>query len=121
MSDILRRFYVDVRCDQCGDFTVGADVVAESQRLLADGCPGSEFECPPERLANLLEPTHLKSLETTGSDPGRAKEIVVRQVNRRGHALRIAVRPAPRPDTRNLSRWEDDGGYVPTSPRSDSC
>ncbi len=120
MNDILKRFYVDVRCDQCGDFTVGADVVAESQRLLADGCPGSEFECPPELLANLLEPTYLESLKRDGSSPGRANEIVVRQVSR-GHALRVAVRPMPMPDTRNLSRWEDDGGSIPMPPRNHSC
>lgn len=120
MSDILRRFYVDVRCDQCGDFTVGADVVAESQRLLADGCPGSGFECPPELLANLLEPAHLESLERTGRGSGPGNEIVVRQVSR-GHVLRVPVRPVPEPDARNLSRWEDDGGYVSSAPRSDSC
>lgn len=89
MNDILRRFYVDVRCDQCGDFTVGADVVAESQRLLAEGCPGSEFECPPGLLAELLEPTFLASLE---SDQERAQEVAVRQVSR-GHSLRVVVRP----------------------------
>ena len=120
MNHILRHFYVDVRCDQCGDFTVGADVVAESQRLLADGCPGSEFECPPELLANLLEPVFLESLERDGSGPGRDHEIVVRQVAR-GHALRVAVRPMPEPDARNVSRWEDDGGYCPPPPLSKPC
>ena len=118
MSDILRGFYADVRCDRCGDFTVGADVVAESQRLLAEGCPGSQFECPPELLTELLEPTVLESLKRAGCGPENANEIVVLQVTR-GHALRVAVRPVP--DTRNLSRWDDDGGYVPTPPRSDSC
>ena len=117
MSDTPSDFYVDLRCDQCGDFTIGADVVAESQRLLAGGCSGSKFECPPE-LLHLLEPTHLESLERTGSGPGRANEIVVRQVAR-GYAPRVAAHPVP--DTRNLSRWEGDGGNPPIFPRSDSC
>lgn len=92
MNDTLKHFYVDVRCDQCGDFTVGADVVAESQRLLAEGCSGSGFECPPELLAELLEPTFLRSLERAGSDPERAEEIAVFEAPRR-HAQRVVVRP----------------------------
>lgn len=108
--DILRNFYVDVRCVQCGDFTVRADVVAASQRLLAEGCPGSQFECPPELLAGLLEPTFLESLERAGSDLDRTREIAVFDAPH-GHALRISVRAVPRLDTINLLRWEDDGGY----------
>ncbi len=112
MHEILKYSCVDVQCDHCGDFTIGADVIAESQRLLANGCPGSEFECPPELLANLVAPAYLESLERTGSRSGRANEIVVRQASR-GPVLRVAMRPICGTDTRNLSRWEDDGGYIP--------
>ena len=67
MTDILKHCYVDVHCGQCGEFAVRADVIAESQRLLARGCPGSTYECPPALLATLLEPTALASLERAWS------------------------------------------------------
>lgn len=98
MTDILKTLAVDVHCDQCGDFTIGADVIAESQRLLAEGCPGSPHECPPTLLATLLPQPVLESLETTWSARERA----------------LSGRPEPR----SISRWEDDGGYVPIAPQS---
>lgn len=63
MSDILKHLLVDVHCGHCGDFTVRADIIAESQRMLAEGCPGSRYECPPQAFAPLLDPAALASLE----------------------------------------------------------
>ncbi len=34
MTDILKSLSVDIHCHQCGDFTLGADVIAESQSHL---------------------------------------------------------------------------------------
>lgn len=67
MTDTLKQIAVNVHCDGCGDFTVGADVIAESQRLLAQGCPGSPHECPPQLLATLLDPSALEWLEQARS------------------------------------------------------
>lgn len=49
MVDILRTLAVEVHCDQCGDFEIGADVIAESQRMLAEGCLGS-----PQRIGHAI-------------------------------------------------------------------
>lgn len=58
MTDILKHLAVDVHFDECGDFTVGADVIAESQRLLAEGCPGDPHtnarrNCSPRSWSRL--------------------------------------------------------------------
>lgn len=63
MHDILRHIHVHVACDACGAaFDVPASTVAESQRLLAHGCPGSSFECPPAFYAALIDPAALDEL-----------------------------------------------------------
>jgi hypothetical protein len=63
VNDVSRHLAVDVSCEQCGDFTIGGDVVAESQRRLAQGCPGSPHECPAALFAELVGPGALASLE----------------------------------------------------------
>lgn len=115
MTDILKTLAVDVHCDQCGDFTVGADVVAESQRLLAEGCPGSAHECPPTLLATLLPQAALESLESAWSAlEGAARSPVERvTIEESPHvSTRLAGPLEPR------TRWEDDGGSVSIGPRS---
>lgn len=109
MTDVLKAVSVDVHCDQCGDFTVGADVIAESQRLLAEGCPGSPFECPPEIFSRLLEPSAIDALqrawsaiESTARRPVRASAAV--------GSLHVPVCLSDELDALALCRWEDDGG-----------
>lgn len=121
MSDILRHVYVDVHCSQCGDFAVRADLVAESQRLLADGCPGSPYECPPALFATLLDRHAVESLERAWSDLEDAARSPVRRVSI-GDPLRVAVHPNEKLDQQAVSRWEDEGGSVrrPTNQERDS-
>ena len=112
MVDILKVLTVDVHCDQCGDFNIGADVVAESQRLLAEGCPGSPYECPPELFATLLPESALESLQTAWGALESAARGPVRQISL-DDSLRVAAHPNDKPDPRTIARWEDDGGYIP--------
>ncbi len=88
MTAVLKDIQVDVACNRCGEFSVSAEVIAESQRLLALGCPGSHYECPPELLAGLLGSAELELLQKARSDPAETRAAAV-------------------------MRWEDDGGYVP--------
>ncbi len=115
MTDILRTFSVDIACDQCGDFSVGLDLIAESQRLLASGCPGSPHECPPALLASLLPKSALESFERAFRDLERAARDPVRAISVEGPS------PTATPlgygvDSRALARWEDDGGLIPAPP-----
>jgi hypothetical protein len=116
VTDILKTVSVDVHCDRCGDFTVGADVIAESQRLLAEGCPGSSYECPPSLLATLLPQSVLESLESAWSELQRATRSPVRQLSF-DDSPRVAS-ANDRLDPRSISRWEDDGGYIPGTQRA---
>lgn len=115
MTDILKSVTVDVHCDECGDFAVGADVIAESQRLLAAGCPGSPFECPPQLFASLLDPSAVKSLQQAWRALEGAARRPVRDVTSR-EWLRVAAPPKDEPDPYATCRWQDDGGYTPTTP-----
>lgn len=105
MIDILKHISVDVHCDQCGDFTIGADVIAESQRLLARGCPGSPYECPPDLFASLLDPSALEALEKAWVDLESAIQAPVRQVRLRdasrvGSGVSTTTRTEDRSDLR---------------------
>ena len=62
LTDILKQLDVNVRCEQCGEFSVSAAVIAESQHLLVHGCPGSPHECPAELFATLVDSSALESL-----------------------------------------------------------
>jgi hypothetical protein len=115
MTDLLKHVAVEVHCNQCGDFTVGADVIAESQRLLAQGCPGSSYECPPTLFATLLEPSAIDALQRAWSALERTVRSPVREVS--ADALRIALAPNDQQDPRAVLRWDDDGGYIPGTPR----
>ncbi len=112
MTEILKHLSVDVHCDQCGDFSVGADVIEQSQRLLREGCPGSAYECPPQWFATLLEPSALATLERAWTDVMRAPRGPVRQVSI-DDGLQVAVRVEVDLNSPAVARWEDDGGYVP--------
>ncbi len=108
MTDLLKRISVEVHCDQCGNFILGADVIAQSQQLLATGCPGSTHECPPSQLANLLPQSALTRLESAWHDLEEGSPSTVK--------LSINT-PPPRThaDDKNscgcVDRWEDDGGH----------
>lgn len=113
MSDILRHLAIDVSCEQCGDFTIGADVVAESQQLLARGCPGSPHECPATVYAELVGAPALASLERVWG----AVDHPVEASHRNDGFLRVVVRPDAILDARALAVWEDDGGRAaPANP-----
>lgn len=114
MVDILKALTLDVHGDQCGDFDIGADVVADSQRLLAAGCPGSPHECPPELFATLLPESALESLRTAWNELESAARGPVRQVSL-DDSPHVAPRPNDKLDPRTIARWEDDGGYIPTT------
>ncbi len=116
MTDILRALSVDVHCDRCGDFSIGADVIAESQRLLAEGCPGSPHECPPQLFARLLPQTALESLQRAWNALETAAYSPVRQIAL-DDAPHVATRVSDELDSRTIARWEDDGGYVPRKTR----
>lgn len=85
MSDILKQIDVVVRCERCGEFSTSADVIAESQRLLSGGCPGSPHECAAEIYATLLDPHKLRALS-------RAWNEVKRDAQRRATDLQIRSR-----------------------------
>lgn len=113
MVDILKALTVDVHCDQCGDFNLRGDVIAESQRLLAEGCPGSPHECPPELYATLLPQSALESLRRAWDALESGTRRPVRQISLAGLS-RGAPPPNDALESRTIARWEDDGGYVPT-------
>lgn len=112
MVDILRTLAVEVHCDQCGDFEIGADVIAESQRMLAEGCLGSPHECPPRLYATLLPQGALDSLRRAWDELESVTRSPVREISLEDPP-RVAVRPNDKLDPHTLARWEDDGGYVP--------
>jgi|GEM_PF-2616268 len=96
MPSPLTDIDVSVQCDQCGEFTVSAGVVAESQRLLPEGCPGSPYECPLQLFASLLTPGIVASLEATGAPPPRAARKPPHEAQRRARLrVRVASRRAP--------------------------
>lgn len=120
MTDVLKTLTVDVHCDQCGDFTVGADVIAESQRILAGGCPGSSYECPPSLFATLLPRQALESFERAWSDLERTARSPVQQITIED-LPHVLIRPDGQLDPRAIARWEDDGGHVPAGKRRTPC
>src|SRR5690606_41180898 len=120
VNDVLRQIDVNVHCDSCGDFTVGADVVAESQHLLAAGCPGSTHECPPQLLASLLDPSAVESLLQASSEPEVAARVPIQQSST-SKAVRVVVRPNDKLDAQAIPRWEADGGAVPRTQQGSPC
>lgn len=119
MTNILETLSVNVHCDQCGDFSIGANLIAESQRMLAEGCPGSSHECPPTLFATLLPRSTLEALEKAWNDLERAVRSPVRQVTIE-EPCQVSTPGDGTLDSHTISRWEDDGGYVPP-PQSAPC
>lgn len=120
MTHILKNIDVHVRCRQCGDFHISAEVIANSQRLLAEGCPGSSYECPPQLFATLLEPSALASLERAWSALESTVRSPVRDVSP-ADSLRVAVYPNDKMNPRAICRREDDGGSIAGTPPSAPC
>lgn len=115
MSDILQQVDVHVHCVQCDEsYDVSAALIAEAQRMLAQGCPGTPHECMPSFLASLVDASALESLT-------RAWRELERNARARSEALLMREHAALRRDfradpmTKELARWEDDGG-APTRP-----
>ncbi|MCZ7679342.1 MAG: hypothetical protein M5U28_11510 [Sandaracinaceae bacterium] len=113
MPHILHQIDVEVRCVQCGEsYRLPAALIAASQRMLEEGCPGtSSHECAPAFYASLIEPVPLQALV-------RAWEEVQRSA--RAYGERVVLRERPLVDVPfqvplvgevdPLARWEDDGG-----------
>ena len=69
MTNIFRRIKIHLDCPQCDksyDFPLA--VIAESQQLLDEGCPGSSYECVPSFFAELVDPEALKALARAWCD-----------------------------------------------------
>jgi len=63
MSEILENVGVHVVCEHCDtEFETSADVVAKSQQLLDEGCPGESHECPARLFANFVDRKALRDL-----------------------------------------------------------
>ncbi|MCB9576599.1 MAG: hypothetical protein H6717_06185 [Polyangiaceae bacterium] len=112
MVGVSKALSVSAHCVQCGEFNMGADVIAESQRLLAEGCRASPYECRPELLATLLPQFALESLQTDWDRLESATREPGRHIS-----LHIWRPDAPRTnnklDPRTIARWWDHGGYIP--------
>lgn len=111
MADILDNIDIHVDCAQCDvAYHIPASTVAESQRLIEEGCPGSEYECPASLFATLVDPADLRAL-------AGAWRRVERSVRGRAQGLLLTARPAvsDRAVVQRdpaLARWEDDGGAM---------
>ncbi|MEZ4338945.1 MAG: hypothetical protein R3B82_20200 [Sandaracinaceae bacterium] len=95
MSDILQQIDVHVHCIQCDEeYTVPASAIAESHRLLDEGCPGSAHECYPSFLASLVEASVLEGLSTAWAaveETGRRPRVRERMVVTRRRAFKIGA------------------------------
>ena len=92
MNEILQQIELTVCCGQCDrSYEVPLSVIAESQRLLEEGCPGSEFECAATYFAKLVDPTILQRLVSAWeeveasarlhTDPGRLSARLFMEVS----------------------------------------
>lgn len=86
MADILDNVDVHVRCERCGDYVISARVIADSQKLTAEGCPGSLYECPAGHFATLLDGGALASLKRAWHDLERSAQMETHEVSVRGRA-----------------------------------
>lgn len=91
--------------DQCGESTTTGRMIADSQRLLAQGSCRPTYESPPRLFAMLIDP----SLEPVAKARGVGEENTRAQ---RGHAVIVEGRRARFPWDVALARWEDDGGRL---------
>ncbi len=118
MSDILQNVDVRVRCVQCEEtYDVSAAMIAEAQRLVADGCPGTAHECLPSFLASLIDPSALESLRHAWRDLERNARGRSEAAAFHGHA-RVSRHVHSADGWREIARWEDDGGAAEASPPS---
>ena len=118
MLDVMRHIQLEIPCSVCADsYSVSADTVRESQRLLAEGCPGtSSYECPPLFFATLLPAEALAHLvgalqevERSALSRGSTAIWVEEPVLHASNPLPAAAREATR-TCAAIARWEDDGG-----------
>lgn len=86
MTDIFDNITIHVDCAQCDqDFDVSAAVVAESQELLDEGCPGTDYECPASLFATLLDRRALRRLASAWRDIERSVQKSVGAVHLKAH------------------------------------
>lgn len=65
MSDILDDITILIDCSQCdAKFNITTSVVADSHRLLDQGCPGSHYECPASLFAEIVDHQSLRDVAT---------------------------------------------------------
>ncbi len=112
MTDILNQLEVAVECEQCGTFTTSGDVIAECQRLLDEGCPGSPYECPLEHFAGLLDQAALDAL-------AKAWKSLEHNALRRGERVSLN-RPLHAEihseEHSGSARWAEDAEAPPQTP-----
>ena len=108
MTVLMRDPAIDVACPECeGSYPVSIAIIAESQRLIAEGCPVSTIhaihECAPRYLAALLSPEIVALLTRMRADGASAPrpERRVDEIGVEAAELRLA-----------LDRWETEGGAV---------
>lgn len=105
MTVLMRDPAIDVACPECeGSYPVSIAIIAESQRLIAEGCPASTIhaihECAPRYLAALLSPEIVALLTRTGGPSARSAQA---RVEESGEAAQVRLA---------LDRWETEGGAV---------
>ncbi|MFU8804729.1 MAG: hypothetical protein ACNA8W_13020 [Bradymonadaceae bacterium] len=77
MTNLFRKIDLHVDCGQCDhSYDIPLSVVAESQALLEQACPGSLHECAASYFATLVDPACLQAL-------AKAWEDVEESANRR--------------------------------------
>ncbi len=114
MSDILQQVDVHLHCVQCDEtYDVHAAMIAEAQRLLAQGCPGTPHECYPSFLASLVDASALDSLRRAWRSVERSARARSETTGLRGRA-QVARNVRWDDGWRELARWEDDGGAPET-------
>ncbi len=95
MTNILKELDVNVRCAHCGEFTISADTIADSQRLLEHGCPGSPSECPAQLFSTLVDRSALEELATAWKNVEKsARAHNGRLVLEKPH-INISLEPEP--------------------------
>lgn len=114
MIDLMSHLRVEVPCNACASsYFVSADLVHDSQRMLAEGCPGtSTYECPALYWATLLPARALGDLVSALDEVEKGALLSGARRVTLDYATETE-RPTPAPDDDDraaIARWEQDGG-----------
>lgn len=115
MTDILQEIDVHLDCHYCGhEVDVPLAVVAESQALLADGCPGSAHECAPSFFARLADTRAVRELVEAWRALETSAAALADGVGVMGR-VRVS-KSVSGEEAEALARWVDDGGAIERPP-----